>query len=144
MPIRRGLRRSFQLVVRSATAPLRAAARADERDGRAEPAGGGGSETDACGRAGSGVTVAPPFEPVDPFGQRLQRGARLAPRQAHERDLEHEARVGGIGAAHVDDRLTEGLERAHEQRRADLLAERGERRLVVVGCVDAHASACAT
>ena len=72
------------------------------------------------------------------MGQRLQRGTGFAARQAHQRDLEHETRVGGVGPAHVDQGLAEGLERAHEHGGTDLLAEREQRRLVVVGHVDPH------
>ena len=105
---------------RRRSAPRRAAPRRRARRGRRSRRGAGGAAT----------AVAPPraaFEPVDAFGQRLQRRARVAPGQAHQRDLEHEPRVGGVGAAHVDDRLTERLERAHEHRCAQLLAERAER-----------------
>ena len=47
-----------------------------------------------------------PFEALDPVEQRLLARARLAPREAHDRDFEHEARVGDRLAADVDDRLT--------------------------------------
>ena len=78
------------------------------------------------------------FEPIDAFGQRLHRRPRFPARQAHERDLEHEPGIGGVGAAHVDHGLPERLERADEHRRPDLLAERPERLLVVAGQVDPH------
>ena len=51
-----------------------------------------------------------PFESFDAFEQRLDARARLAARDAHDRDLEHQARVGDGLLADVDDRLTEDLD----------------------------------
>ena len=97
-----------------------------------------------CGRGrrrGHAATRAElPLDPIETVGERLERRAGVAARQADEGDLEHEARVGGIGAAHVDDGLTEGLEGADEQRGTGLLAERGEPHDVVLGRVHAHAA----
>ena len=99
-----------------------------------------------CSRRGCAVRAARSAVPRSSRSTRsasgLERRPRFPARQAHERDLEHEARIGGVGAAHVDHGLPERLERADEHRR-----RRPARRappsglLVVAGEVDAHAAA---
>ncbi len=131
----RGRGRRRRLAVAAELGERAAAARRAFRSRRGRRRGGPPLELPARRR------TAPAFEPVDAFGQRLQRRARFAAGQTHQRDLEHEARVGGVGAAHVDDRLTERLEHAHQHRRAHLVAELAERSERVLGRVDPHPSA---
>ena len=92
--------------------------------------------------AGRGGAVREPLlEPLDPVGEDLQRTAGVAPAEPDERDLEHEPRIRGVGAAHVDDRLPERLEAAHQQRVAEHLADRAQSLLLVLGRVDVHLAA---
>ena len=58
--------------------------------------------------------------------KRLLARARLAAREPHDRDLEHEPRVGDGLTADVDDRLTHHLDAAHQRDVADALRELGE------------------
>ena len=96
---RRRPRRRLRPGRRELAAPTRA------RRGRARR--GAASAARARGRPVRG-----PLEAFDPLGEGLQRRAGVTPGEAHQRDLEHEARVGGVGAAHVDDGLAERLQRA--------------------------------
>ena len=63
------------------------------------------------------------LEPVDAVGEDLQRTAGVAPAEPDERDLEHEPRIGRVGAAHVDHRLAERLEAADDERVAEHLTD---------------------
>ena len=79
------------------------------------------------------------LQSLDAIRERLQRRSGVAPAEPDECDLEDEPGVGGVGAPHVDDRLTERLEGAHEQAGTGLLAEAGEQCDLVVRELDAHA-----
>ena len=97
---------------RAARRPTPAAVRGCRRQPSARPV-----------RAGRRVRPAPAT--AVPASRRARR---------NERDLEHEARVGGVGAAHVDDRLPERLEHAHQHAaRPTCSPSAASARLVVVG-----------
>ncbi len=80
------------------------------------------------------------LESLDAIEQRLVAGARLAPRDAHDRDFEDEPRIGDGLAADVDDRLAEDLDRADDGRVAHLLGERDEALAVLGRAVVGHAA----
>ena len=99
--------------------------RAPERARASAARRGGGRRSGAVGE--------PLLEPLDPVDEGLLARARLVPRDAHHRDLEHQTRVGDALAADVDDRVAEDLDRAHDRGVAHLLRERGEA-LALLGC----------
>ena len=78
------------------------------------------------------------LQPLDAVDERVDRRCGVATGDPHERDLEREARVGRVGAAHVGDGVSERLERADEQRVAELRPQRAQARLLVFGEVDPH------
>ena len=99
----------------------------------------------AAGAAARGCAAAPPRSNRSTRSASAWSGrTRLAARQAHQRDLEDEPRIGSVGAAHVDDGLAEGLQDAHEHRCTHLIAQRGERLDRVVGRVDPDADPAPT
>ena len=124
---------------------MRAANTGPRAVGDASDAGSGAAGAAAGGATGAAVPARAPaaratrgqlaFQSFDAFEQRLDARARLAARDAHDRDLEHQARVGDGLLADVDDRLTEDLDRAHHERVAHRLRERRELRLLFGGTV---------
>ncbi len=84
------------------------------------------------------------LEPFDAIGEDLDRTAGLAPGQPDECDLEHESRIGRVGAAHVHDGLAERLEAAHEDRVAEHVADALEPLALVLGRVDVDLAPPAT
>ena len=91
-------------------------------------------------RRGDAARLQRALEPVHPLGEQHHRRAGVAPREADERDLEHEARVGGVDAPHVDHGLPQRLDHADERGVAERVAELPQPRELLLRTVDMHTS----
>ena len=110
---------------------------AERADGGSRAAGSARRVSARGGGAAAGSPAWAPLQTLDALDHRLDRRACLAAGQAHERDLEHEPRIGGLGAAHVGDRLTERLDRADQGRVAERVTDLAQAVLFVRRGVDA-------